>query len=281
MVRGACTVRGVFKPQLLIERQLSFRTETSRNWHSGFEVVSNGIATIQHIMNWIHKTIKGNWITLYYKFHLFLISFILRHWVDRQSLHHLSRPPNYFTNSFLQVIFFFFCFEFSNLNFIWPDMIQLVWACTEHVFLNTPSTQAFVGMKKLAHVFEYIKVCTAQVFAGTGNHTQVCGWPRCVRKYVGDPGVYASVTEMGPTMQHACLLSVLLFKLNMCSSSFISPFILVRSWIWSTCVRILTVPHDWSPPSIDIHGESTTLTKSTDPFNTVLWVLGGSILEPL
>ena len=55
---------------------------------------------------WIHKTIKGNWITLYYKFHLFLISFILRHWVDRKSLHHLSRLPNYFTNSFLQVIFF-------------------------------------------------------------------------------------------------------------------------------------------------------------------------------
>ena len=63
-------------------------------------------------------------------------------------------------------------------------MIQLVWACTEHVFLNPPSTQAFVGMKKLAQVFEYIKVCTAQVFAGTGNH---------IRKYAGDPGVYVSM----------------------------------------------------------------------------------------
>ena len=47
----------------------------------------------------------------------------------------------------------------------------------------------------------------------TGNHTQVCGWPRCVRKHVGDRGVYASVMEMGPTMQHACLLSVLSFSL--------------------------------------------------------------------
>ena len=53
-------------------------------------------------------------------------------------------------------------------------MIQLVRAYTEHVFLDPPSTQAFVCIyEKACTSIEYIKACTAQVFAGTGNHTQV------------------------------------------------------------------------------------------------------------
>ena len=73
-------------------------------------------------------------------------------------------------------------------------MVQLVWACTEHDFLKTPSTQAFVSMEKLAQVLEYIKVCTPQVFAGTAL-------PVIIRKYAGDPGVYASMWVTGVCTQ--------------------------------------------------------------------------------
>ena len=73
-------------------------------------------------------------------------------------------------------------------------MVQLVRACSEHVFLNPPSTQAFVSMEKLAQVFEYIKVCTPQVFAGTAV-------PVIIRKYAGDPDVYASMWVTGVCTQ--------------------------------------------------------------------------------